>query len=52
MNPKVLCLIVLSCNEISDVSKKELEETVGSIRKLKNWDIEKVTLMQDQRSIS
>jgi hypothetical protein len=46
---KVMCLVVLSCTGISDVSKKELEETIVNLKKLKNWEIDRLTLMEDQR---
>jgi len=50
MEPKMMCLMVLSCGEISETSKKELEEVVVVLKKLKNWEIEKITLMEDQKS--
>jgi hypothetical protein len=49
LKPKVMCLIVLSCIGISDVGKKELEETIVKLKKLENWEIDRVTLMEDQR---
>jgi len=50
MKPKLVCLIVLSCAEISEQSKEELERTIVALKKTKSWDIEKITLMEDQRS--
>ena len=49
MNPKLMCLIVLSCMEISEESKKELEEMIAVLKKTKSWNIERITLMEDQR---
>jgi len=31
--PKIMCLVVLSCAEISDEGRKELEETVVALKK-------------------
>ena len=50
MKTKTVCLIVLTCPENSETAKKELEETVISLKKLKNWKIEKVTLLEDRRN--
>jgi len=47
--PKIMCLIVLSCTGISEEGKKELEQTIVSLKKLENWEIDRVTLMEDQR---
>ena len=44
-----MCLIVLSSTGISEESKKELEQTIVSLKKLENWEIDRVTLMEDQR---
>jgi len=52
MGLKVMCLIVLSCDEISEKSKKELEENIIALKSLKNWEIEKITLMEDRRNIA
>jgi len=49
--PKVMCLVVLSCAEISDEGRKELEEVVVGLKKLKNWTIDQITLMEDQRDL-
>jgi hypothetical protein len=49
---KVMCLIVLSCIGISEKGKKELEQAVVSLKKLENWEIDRVTLMEDQRENS
>lgn len=46
-----MCLVVLSCAEISDEGRKELEETVVALKKLKNWTIDQITLMEDQRDL-
>mgnify|MGYP001143084536 CR=1 FL=1 len=50
-NPKkkVICLIVLGSTEVSEEGKKELEQTIVSLKKLENWEIDRVTLMEDQR---
>jgi len=50
LKTKTVCLIVLTCPENSETAKKELEETVISLKKLKNWKIEKVTLLEDRRN--
>jgi hypothetical protein len=47
--PKVMCLIVLCSTGISDEGKKELEQTIVSLKKMENWEISRVTLMEDQR---
>ena len=49
--PKIMCLVVLSCAEISDEGRKELEEVVVGLKKLKNWTIDQITLMEDQRDL-
>jgi len=49
VKPKVMCLIVLSCTGISDIGKKELEETIVALKKLENWEIDRITFMEDQR---
>jgi hypothetical protein len=51
VKPKVMCLIVLSCTGISDLGKKELEETIVKLKNLENWEIDRVTLMEDQREL-
>jgi len=53
-NPKkkVMCLIVLGSAEVSEEGKKELEQTITSLKKLENWEINRVTLMEDQRETS
>lgn len=50
MNPKLICLIILSCTEVSEESKRELEKMIAALKKTKGWNIEKVTLMEDQRN--
>jgi len=51
MKTKLMCLIVLSCAEISEKSKEELEEAIAALKKAKSWSIERITLMEDQRSV-
>jgi len=42
--------MVLSCPEISEITKEELEKTVVALKVLKHWKIEKITLLEDHRS--
>jgi len=51
MGPKMMCLIVMSSDDISDISKKELEKAITALKRLRNWEIDKVTLMEDQREL-
>jgi len=44
-----MCLIVMSCAEISEQSKEELEEIIARLKKTKSWNIERIALMEDQR---
>ena len=48
MEPRIICIITLISPSISEISKKEIEETVITLKKLKNWKIEKITLLEDQ----
>jgi len=50
MNPKVMCLIVLSCMDLSEEGKKDLEKMIAALKKTKSWSIERITLMEDRRS--
>jgi len=49
MGPKMMCLIVMSSDEISGISKKELEKAITVLKRLRNWEVDKVTLTEDQR---
>jgi len=43
-----MCLIVLSC-KVSEKGKLELEQALTALRQLENWEINRLTLMEDHR---
>jgi hypothetical protein len=47
---KILCLIVLSGSDVSETTKKELEEAIVGLKRLSHWSIEKITMLEDQRT--
>ncbi|MEM3013736.1 MAG: hypothetical protein QXI71_03810 [Candidatus Bathyarchaeia archaeon] len=46
---KVMCLIVLSCTQVSEKGRTELEQAIMSLKQLENWEISRLTLMEDHR---
>lgn len=49
MKPEIMCLIVLSCAEDSEQSRKEIEEIIGVLKKT-SWNIERITVLEDRRN--
>jgi len=44
-----MCLIVLSCTQVSEKGKLELEQAITALRQLENWEINRLALMEDHR---
>ena len=45
-----VCFIVLICQETSEESRRELLDTIATLkRRLSRWTIDKVTLLEDER---
>jgi hypothetical protein len=49
MKRRLFCLIVLRCEGEAGQGRDELEAIISAIRASANWEIERVTLMEDQR---
>jgi len=47
---RLMCLIVLSCAENSERSRKELERVIVNFHGT-SWSIERITLLEDRRSV-
>jgi len=50
VDPKVsVCFVVLESSEVSEKAREELKKAIALLGKLSYWEIEKVTLFEDQR---
>jgi len=49
MKTKLMCLIIASCTENSEQSRKDIERIIAAVKKTR-WNIERITLVEDQRS--